>query len=123
VRANHLKRYPAPSRLAEIGTEWIKKNESLLLRVPSAVVEQEYNILINPLHPAMKQFTIIQATPWHSTNAICADYLQGKKGSNDDRKKGNEILDAQAFYLGFGFFPFILRRNPRAYAKQTAIAR
>lgn len=52
--------YPAPSKLAELGTNWANKSESLLLRVPSAVVEHEYNILINPLHPDMKHVSIAQ---------------------------------------------------------------
>jgi RES domain-containing protein len=52
--------YPAPLKLAELGTNWAKMNESLLLRVPSAVVEGEYNILINPIHPSMKNVAILQ---------------------------------------------------------------
>ncbi len=52
--------YPAPSKLAESGSNWTKANESLLFRVPSVVVEYEYNILINPLHPDMKHVTILQ---------------------------------------------------------------
>jgi RES domain-containing protein len=47
------KEYPAPFKLANIGTEWAVSNESLLLRVPSAVVDHEFNILINPSHPDM----------------------------------------------------------------------
>ncbi|HUJ18274.1 MAG TPA: RES family NAD+ phosphorylase [Nitrospirota bacterium] len=50
--------YPAPSQLAELGTNWIGKNDTLLLRVPSVVVEHEFNLLINPSHPDMKQVTI-----------------------------------------------------------------
>ncbi|MGH7457386.1 MAG: RES family NAD+ phosphorylase [bacterium] len=56
---NNWREYPAPSRLADLGTNWAAKNESLLLRVPSAVVTQEFNILINPLHPDMKRVTIL----------------------------------------------------------------
>ena len=43
--------YPAPEQLANIGTNWIKSKSSLLLDVPSAVVDKEINTLINPLHP------------------------------------------------------------------------
>lgn len=50
--------YPSPPDLAEIGTKWALLNETLLLRVPSAVVENEFNILINPRHPNMKRITI-----------------------------------------------------------------
>ena len=52
--------YPAPTRLAEFGTNWATRNESLLLRVPSVVVDQEFNILINPLHPDMKRVSIFR---------------------------------------------------------------
>jgi len=45
--------YPPPRQMADLGTRWAMANKSLLLRVPSAVVEQEYNILINPLHSDM----------------------------------------------------------------------
>lgn len=50
--------YPAPPELAELGTQWALTNETLLLRVPSVVVEHEFNILINPLHPDMKHVAI-----------------------------------------------------------------
>ncbi len=52
--------YPAPPELAEIGTNWMSKKNSLLLRVPSAVVEHEFNILINPLHQDMKYVALSQ---------------------------------------------------------------
>jgi len=51
--------WPAPSDLAELGTQWVLSNETLLLRVPSAVVQHEFNILINPSHPDMKQVKIL----------------------------------------------------------------
>lgn len=51
--------YPPPNQLAVIGTNWAIETASLLLRVPSAVVEDEYNILINPLHPDFKSIKII----------------------------------------------------------------
>lgn len=52
--------YPPPEELGEIGTKWALSNETLLLRVPSAVVENESNILINPQHPDMKRISISQ---------------------------------------------------------------
>ncbi len=52
--------YPAPSTLAELGTQWALAQDTLLLRVPSAVVAHESNLLLNPLHPDMRQVTISQ---------------------------------------------------------------
>ena len=50
--------YPAPSKLADLGSEWAMAIRSLLLRVPSVVVVDEFNMLINPKHPEMKRVTI-----------------------------------------------------------------
>lgn len=52
------KNFPAPLELAEIGTQWALTNDTLLLRVPSAVVDHEFNILINPSHPDITHVTI-----------------------------------------------------------------
>jgi RES domain-containing protein len=51
--------HPAPFSLAEIGSRWAFGMGSLLLRVPSAVMIHEFNILINPIHPDMKSVKII----------------------------------------------------------------
>jgi RES domain-containing protein len=50
--------YPPPREVPDLGTRWAKSKRSLLLRVPSAVVEQEYNILINPLHSEMPRVVL-----------------------------------------------------------------
>jgi RES domain-containing protein len=50
--------YPAPIKLADIGSEWARSGDSLLLRVPSAVVQDEYNVLINPEHAEMSAVEI-----------------------------------------------------------------
>ncbi len=45
--------HPAPAVLAEIGTDWVRRGESLVLWVPSVLVPDESNIIINPAHPEM----------------------------------------------------------------------
>lgn len=45
--------YPAPEWQAELGDMWLQDGTFLWLAVPSAVVPQEYNVLINPLHARM----------------------------------------------------------------------
>ncbi len=49
---------PAPFNLAEIGGDWISSGSSLTLTVPSAVVPEEQNILINPNHPEAKHLSV-----------------------------------------------------------------
>jgi len=50
--------HPPPFKLAEMGTDWLKSLKSLLLRVPSAVIPNEFNIIINPIHKDMKYVKI-----------------------------------------------------------------
>lgn len=50
--------YPHALEVCKQGDLWIKSNKSLLLRVPSAVVQGEYNVLINPLHKDVKKIRI-----------------------------------------------------------------
>jgi len=52
--------YPPPPELAKIGTDWVAANSHLLLYVPSAVVPEEHNVLINPSHPDMKHVRILK---------------------------------------------------------------
>jgi len=42
--------YPAPLSTADIGDQWLDKNESAVLAVPSVIVPHEYNYLLNPVH-------------------------------------------------------------------------
>ena len=51
-------KYPPPLKLADIGTRWALSNVTLLLRVPSVVVQHEFNILINPSHPDINNISI-----------------------------------------------------------------
>jgi RES domain-containing protein len=55
---------PAPIELADLGTQWARSNTSLLLRVPSAVVEYEHNILINPLHQDLPRVKLVKVAPY-----------------------------------------------------------
>ena len=49
--------HPAPPSTREIGTEWIRSRDSVVLAVPSAIVPDEKVYLLNPEHP---QFTALQ---------------------------------------------------------------
>ncbi|HET7437243.1 MAG TPA: RES family NAD+ phosphorylase [Thermoanaerobaculia bacterium] len=42
--------YPAPVEVQRIGDAWLKRRSSAVLAVPSAIIEQETNYLLNPEH-------------------------------------------------------------------------
>jgi RES domain-containing protein len=69
VRTIGLPDLPAGWRLREdlcrqIGDAWLAEAAAPLLSVPSAVVEVERNILINPRHASAKRITVNEIMPF-----------------------------------------------------------
>jgi RES domain-containing protein len=52
---------PATDRPVETGDTWLKSGRSTALRVPSVLIPEEPNYLLNPLHPGFSN--IIPGTP------------------------------------------------------------
>jgi len=48
-----------------IGDEFLRSSSHLLLRVPSVIIPEEYNILINPLHKDFNKVKIKSIYPFH----------------------------------------------------------
>ena len=59
-----------PDVTRKLGTDWLRKNVAVLLRIPSAIVPQTNNFLFNPLHPAASQFQIAKALTYPFDNRI-----------------------------------------------------
>jgi RES domain-containing protein len=57
--------YPEPSILKNMGDAFLKANKHLLLKVPSAVVKEEYNYLLNPAHPGIASVKAIDQQPFN----------------------------------------------------------
>ena len=49
---------PPPPALREIGDAWVRAARPLALRVPSVVVPEEENLLINPGHPRFEELVV-----------------------------------------------------------------
>jgi len=48
---HNWKQLPAPKANASLGDHWVNSGKSAMLKVPSAIVPDEFNYLINPSHP------------------------------------------------------------------------
>lgn len=56
--------YPAPEWQAELGDLWLDDGDLLWLAVPSAIVPEEHNVIVNPQHPRMKDVRIVSTRPF-----------------------------------------------------------
>lgn len=48
----------------DLGTAWLQRKETPLLRVPSAIVPETANFLLNPIHPDAKKFNMVEASAY-----------------------------------------------------------
>ena len=56
--------YPAPHRLADLGSAWATSTRSAVLIVPSAVIPAERNYVLNPGHPEFRAIRVGTAEPF-----------------------------------------------------------
>jgi RES domain-containing protein len=56
--------YPATQELQSIGQKWLKNRKSVVLAVPSAIIPQELNYLMNPEHPDFSKARINKPQPF-----------------------------------------------------------
>lgn len=55
---------PSGQASIQCGSAWIRSGACALLRVPSVVVPDEYNVLINPLHPDCRGLVARKIRKW-----------------------------------------------------------
>ena len=55
---------PAPDSAKVLGDQWVKQAESLILQVPSTIVSDTPNYIINPYHPDLNKLHIIGPIPY-----------------------------------------------------------
>jgi RES domain-containing protein len=56
--------YPEQNILKQIGNRFLQQNNQLFLKVPSALVNEEFNYLMNPLHKLASSVKIITKKPF-----------------------------------------------------------
>lgn len=54
-----------PASLREIGETWLRMAVTVCLKVPSAIVPEEFNYLLNPLHPDFEKLTLGLPEPFN----------------------------------------------------------
>lgn len=55
---------PSRPECVEIGDAWAHKGAELMLHAPSAIIPEEYNVLVNPRHPHAKHVRVVGTRPF-----------------------------------------------------------
>ena len=55
---------PPPAETKALGTAWVHRGDSLLLRVPSVIVPREWNYILNRQHPQFSSLEILPPEPF-----------------------------------------------------------
>ncbi len=59
---NNWRKFEAYAKLQEIGSEWYNSKESLILKVPSAIIPKERNYIINTEHQDFQHNVKLEST-------------------------------------------------------------
>lgn len=62
--------FPHSQLTQSIGDKFVRDNESLVLKVPSAIVKGDYNFLINPAHTLKNRISILGMESFNFDNRL-----------------------------------------------------
>jgi RES domain-containing protein len=54
------KQVPSPSSTKDFGTHFLKAGKKAIIQIPSSIIKEEYNYLLNPAHPESRNFKIVE---------------------------------------------------------------
>jgi RES domain-containing protein len=57
-------RVPGNLATQQLGADWVRSGRSVALRVPSAVIDGEWNVLLNPVHADFQRLTPQEPKPF-----------------------------------------------------------
>lgn len=55
----------------DMGDQWLQRAASALLAVPSVIVPEEFNVLINPVHADVTRIAASKLRPWSYDQRLC----------------------------------------------------
>lgn len=61
---------PAGKVSLDLGDAWVRGGASCILQVPSAIVPEESNLLINPAHPTITRIRAVKVRKWQYDSRI-----------------------------------------------------
>lgn len=68
-------RIPAPPALRSAGDTWLRSKRSLALLVPSVLVHDEKNVLVNPSHPRFREIRFHKPVPFALDSRLLGNAL------------------------------------------------
>lgn len=74
IMVNGWDSFPFARETIEFGTSFLRKKDYLALKVPSVIIPDEYNIILNPLHPGIHDCKIIREMPFKFDKRISIVY-------------------------------------------------
>jgi RES domain-containing protein len=56
--------FPFANETINFGTEFLRKKENLVLKVPTVIIPDEFNVILNPMHPEIHRCKVISSIPF-----------------------------------------------------------
>jgi RES domain-containing protein len=56
--------FPAPAELCKVGDSFVHKAKAVVMKIPSAQIHEEYNLLLNPAHRDFRAIKVLSKEPF-----------------------------------------------------------
>lgn len=66
--------FPFSNETVNFGTSFLRKKGHLALKVPSVIIPDEYNIILNPLHPDIHACSVVSASQFVFDMRVLKDH-------------------------------------------------
>lgn len=57
--------YPAPTKLSDLGENWVLMNYTVALKVPSCIINTSYNVILNCNHSNFSKVKVLDHSKFH----------------------------------------------------------
>lgn len=71
--------FPASEALTDIGTDWVERGDTPILLVPSVVIPNERNCLINPKHTLARGIVVDRVEPFGFDERLLSSRTRARK--------------------------------------------
>jgi RES domain-containing protein len=69
---SNWREFPAPNATKDIGTQWAERRETALLQVPSVIIPEEVNYILNPSHADFSKIKFSNPKPFYFDSKMWA---------------------------------------------------
>ena len=79
--------FPASEELKDIGSDWVREGMTPILSVPSVVIPNDLNYLVNPAHKEVRRVEVVSVEPFALDVRLYRARKRARKAAESKRRR------------------------------------